>query len=655
MGICRLGGTAMATRRDLRAISRRYLARVAVVLSVTGLLFMVEAHVAPAATHGLVVAPADSTDPEELAAWLDPLIEQKMAEGHIPGAVFVLVRDGEVAYARGYGVSDMAEQTPVDVEGSLWRVMSLSKPVTAVAAMQLAERGQLDLGTDVEVYLRSVDLPEAFGQPITTHQLLTHSAGLDWDLDDIGTEAAEQQDLTGNARYLAGNPPARVFPPGQHILYSNAAFDIAGQVVEDISGEPFAGYVERAIFQPLGMARSSFGQPPPAGDGLVTGYEFDGAVHQPVPLPLYQDPPSRAMTATAPDMARFVQAMLGDGSPILRPESLQALLDTQFTYKDGTPGMAYGWNEMGWPAARVLWKDGAAAGALSRIVLVPEHELGFFLAYNLDDGMGLANAVTEEFLERVFPYEAELPAPAPGARERARELAGVYRPLGYSHHTVVKGLRLMWPDFPRVSVLEDGRLRVQFASDSSTAQELVEVEPLHYRTSDGRIAYGFWRDAQGRPAGFAAGAYVAEKVAWYDTSRAHQLMVVAFMVVFFLGAMAGLIASIRRPPASRLGRWPVWLLTLTAALNFAVLAILLVVLGVADLNLAFGMPAWLAAVAAVPLLTSASAVVLAVLGLLNWRRRTLAGRGLALYGVVTLAALAFVPWLDYWNLLGFRW
>jgi CubicO group peptidase (beta-lactamase class C family) len=607
-----------------------------------------------AANYGLTIAPADATDPEELAAWLDPLVEQKMAEGHIPGAVFLLVKDGAVAYARGYGVADMAEQTPVDVEGSLWRVMSLSKPVTAVAAMQLAEQGRLELDTDIETYLRSIDLPEAFGQPITMHQLLTHSAGLDWDLDDIGTEAAEPPDLAGNAQFLAGNPPARIFPPGQHILYSNGAFDIAGQMVEDISGEPFAGYVERAIFQPLGMARSSFRQPPPVADGLVTGYEFDGAAHQPVPLPLYQDPPSRAMTATAPDMARFIRAMLGDGGPILRPESLQALLDTQFTYKDGTPGMAYGWDDMAWPAARVLWKDGAAAGALSRIVLVPEHELGFFLAYNLDDGMGLANAVTEEFLERAFPYEVQLPAPAPGAEERARELAGVYRPLGYSHHTIVKGLRLMWPDFPRVLALDDGRLEVRFSPDPSAAHELVEVEPLHYRTSDGRVQYVFRRNAQGQPAGFAAGAYVAEKVAWYDTSRAHQLMVVAFMAVFFLGAVAGLIASIRRPPASRLGQWSVWLLTLTAALNCAVLAILLVVLGVADLNLAFGMPAWLAAVAAVPLLTSALAVVLAVLGLLNWRLRTLAGRGLVLYGLVTLAALAFVPWLDYWNLLGFR-
>ncbi len=609
------------------------------------------------AVSGTEVQPAAQTDPVEpsaLAAWLDPLVEQKMQEAHIPGAVLLVVADGEVTYARGYGLTNLEQQTPVDVEGSLWRVMSLSKSVTAVAVMQLAEQGRLDLHADANSYLRSFQLSEAFGAPMTAHHLLTHSAGLDWDLDDIGTLAATPEGLTGNAQFLNAHPPARIFPPGQHTLYTNAAYNIAGQLVEDVSGLPFAEYVAQNIFQPLGMARSSFVQPPPQAVGLVTGYTFDGENHWPLDLPLYQDPPSRAMTATAPDMARFIRALLDDGSPILQPRSLQTLLDTQFTYAPGLHGLAYGWNEMPWPGTRVLWKDGADSGALSRILLAPDRDLGIFLAYNLDDGFGLAGAVTDELLQRVFPYEAQLPTPASGAGERAAALTGAYRLISYSHHTIAKGLRLMWPDYPRVSTLGDGRLSVQFSPDGA-GQELVEVEPLHYRTTDGRIDFIFQQDAQGRPVGFASGAYVTEKVAWYDTSRAHQMLLVFFLIAFLAATIAGIILSIRRPATGRLGRWSVRLLILTAALNAAFLVILAVVLGVSDVDFSLGLPAWLAVVSAGPILTGLLAVALAALWSVHWRRQTIPRRALALYAAFVLTALAFIPWLNYWNLVGFRW
>ena len=605
-------------------------------------------------------AAAGPIDPAELAVWLEPLIGQQMAEAHIPGAVFLLVQDGQVAYARGYGLADLEQQTPVEVERSLWRVMSLSKSVTAAAVMQLAEKGQIDLHADANAYLRSYQLPEAFGQPITADQLLTHSAGLDWDLDDIGAEAATPADLIGNAPFLNQHPPRRAFPPGQHYLYSNAAFDLAGQMVEDVSGIPFAEYTDRYIFQPLGMAHSSFLQPPPQADGLVAGYEFDGQSHQPVELPFWQDPPSRSLTSTAADMARFIQAMLGDGAPILQAESLRALLETHFTYRDGQPGLAYGWHDISWPNIDAVAKDGGAPGALSRIFLAPDHDLGFFLAYNLDDDFGMADAIQREMLERTFPYQADLPPTAAGAAERGQALAGVYRQTTYSRLTIAKLLRLPWPDYPRVSALEDGRLMVQFAPDTETTHELLEMAPRHYRKSDGEFDYVFLQDAQGQPAGLAVGDWATEKVAWYDTGRAHMLMLVAF-VAFFLGsAVAGLIIGLRRPPAHRLARRGLWLLTAIAALNFVFLVtffLLLqsVVLGISNIDFAIGMPVWLAALFVLPLLTIALTVVLLALGLAGWRRRAFSGRGLALLGSFTLAALLFIPWLNYWNLLGFNW
>jgi len=637
---------------------KRHILRLLLIVFVVALQLAASGRLAFAGHWSLpTAAQTGPSDPAELAAWLDPLIEQQMQEAHIPGAVFVLVEGGQVVYAKGYGLADLARQTPVDVENSLWRVMSLSKPVTAVAVMQLAEQGKLDLHADANTYLRSYRLPAAFGQPVTANDLLTHSAGLDFDLDDIGTEAAEPAGLVGNAQFLNDHPPARIFPPGQHFLYSNAAFDIAGQMVEDVSGVPFADYVEQQIFAPLGMARSSFVQPPQP-DGLVTGYEFDGKSRQPVPLPLWQDPPSRAMAATAPDMARFVAALLGDGSPILQPQSVETLLDTHFTYRDGTAGIAYGWHDVQWPGVDAVSKDGAAAGALSRILLLPDQDVGFFLAYNLDDNFDLADAAMEEFLDRRFPFDPQLPTPQPGAAERGQALAGVYRRTNYPHHTPAKLLRLSRPGYPRIAVQPDGRLLVQFAPE--TVHELIEVAPLHYRTDDGKLDYVFWQDAQGRPAGFAAGDFVTEKVAPYDTSAAHMLMLIAFAGVFLASAVAGLAISLRRPPANSLARRALWLLTIIAALNGVFLVAFFAILqwvasGASTIAFNLGMPAGLAALVAVPLLTIALTVVLLALLLAGWRSRTFSRRGLALFGSFTLAALLFIPWLNYWNLLGFHW
>lgn len=657
MGVYIVGEYCRGGKEDLCMLYQAAV-RALLVVVVAGLQLLAPGLLSAEDHRALPSAQAGPIGMAELATRLDPLIEQTMQEAHIPGAVLLLIENGEVIYTKGYGLADLAQQTPVDVETSLWRVMSLSKPVTAAAVMHLVEQGKLDLHADANTYLRSYRLPAAFGLPITTDQLLTHSAGLDWDLDDIGTEAATPDGLVGNAQFLNDHPPARVFPPGQHYLYSNAAFDIAGQLVEDVSGIPFADYVERYIFQPLGMARSSFVQPPPKPAGLVTGYEFDGASHQPVPLPLWQDPPSRSLTATASDMARFMLALLSDGSPILRADSLETLFDTHFTYRNGTAGIAYGWHDVNWPGVAAVSKDGGATGALSRILLLPDQDTGFFLAYNLDDGFGLANAVMEEFLERSFPFEPQLPAPAPGAAERGQALAGVYRLTTYSHHTLAKLLRLPWPDYPRVSVQEDGRLQVMFAPEAETTHELIEVAPLHYRTDDGKLDYVFWQDAQGRPAGFAVGDFVTEKVAGYDTGRAHMTMLIGFVVVFLAGAAVGLVVGLRRSPVNPLARHSLWLLTVIAALNFVFLVaffliLQLVVAGAGNFAFNLGMPVGFAALLTVPLLTSVLAVVLLALWLAGWHRRVFSRKGLALGSLFIAVCLLFIPWLNYWNMLGF--
>ncbi len=610
----------------------------------------------------VIAAPAmdGPVDAAELASWVDPLIEQQMAEAQIPGAVLVVVKDGKVLYTRGYGQADVVANRPVDAENSVWRLMSVSKVVTALAVLQLAEQGKIDLNTDVNQYLKRFRLPATFPQPVTADRLLTHTAGLDWDVDNVGTAVTTSDKLLGLSSFLAKQPPARIFPPGQRYLYSNGAYDLLGALVEDVSGLPFAGYVQQQVFGPLGMKASSFAQPPATTD-LVTGYVVAGMGPRAVPLPLWQNPPSRSLTASASDMGRLLIALLGDGQPVLKPATLANMLTSHFAYQSDRHGWAYGLDKFSWAGTDWFFKDGSADGAFSRIVLVPGQRMGFFIAYNVNDGSALAGAIMQQFLKRYYPIQSQTPAAAAGAGDRGRALEGVYRPFTYSHHTLAKLLRLNWPDYPRVSVRPDGHLAVAFGPAAEAVADLVEVAPLHYRSSDGQLDYVFMQDGAGNVTGFNVEDFVEERVPWYDTQRAHRLALGGFLLVFLGGALvwpAVLVARRRqgRPvTVSRLARRAAWLLTVTAAMILLLMAALLMLLKSAGGSYAFGMPPVTAAVVVGLQVTSLLTLGLVAAFLLLWRRRALAARGLVLYGLFTLVALAFIPWLNYWNLLGIKW
>jgi CubicO group peptidase (beta-lactamase class C family) len=119
------------------------------------------------------------SSPEEMEAFLDVFFEAKLAELHIPGAAIVVVQDGKVFLAKGYGFADLAHQTPVDPTKTAFRAGSVSKLFTWTAVMQVAERGLLDLDTDVNRYLTDFQVPDTYPQPVTLAHLLTHTGGFE--------------------------------------------------------------------------------------------------------------------------------------------------------------------------------------------------------------------------------------------------------------------------------------------------------------------------------------------------------------------------------------------------------------------------------------------------------------------------------------------
>lgn len=443
-------------------------------------------------------------DPEALAALLDPVFAEGMAEEHIPGAVFILVQGDRVVFEKRYGVADLASRRPVHAATTLFPIASISKVFTATAVMQLADRGAIDLHTDVNRYLKSVQVPATRPQPITAAHLLTHSSGLD---EIPGRRIKEERERIPLGRFLSDRL-IRVHAPGEITAYSTYDIALAGVLVEDVSGFPFEQYLAHNIWQPLGMDRTFITTPAALSGELATAYEIDGGKAAAVPYEIYQTPPASSIVSTAADMARFLIAHLqkgGSGETRILSEATAKLMHEQHaTMHPRVPGWSYGFQLGDTNGRRLLEHGGDIGGFSSLLVLLPDEGVGFFVASHLE-GANLWYAVRERILDHYFPETRPVQVPVARAEEAdsLRRFAGTYRAHIFCHSCPDGGPNVQ--DF-EVSSNDDGTLTVW---DDRWAQ----VEPLYFRSLDGSRRIGFKEDAKGRILGLTAGSWrVLERI-----------------------------------------------------------------------------------------------------------------------------------------------
>jgi CubicO group peptidase (beta-lactamase class C family) len=195
-------------------------------------------------------------------------IRERMRDFGAPGLSVAVIEGGRLAWAQGYGVAESRSRRPMTVE-TLFQAASISKPLTALAALALVQSGKLNLDQDVNQYLKSWKVPEnEFTQThkVTLRLLLSHTAGVaDIDFPDIGPK----DPLPTLVQILSGTPPAKNKPitigavPGSQHRYSRGGYDITQQLLMDVAAEPFEDFMQTVVLDPLGMTHSSFRQPLP--------------------------------------------------------------------------------------------------------------------------------------------------------------------------------------------------------------------------------------------------------------------------------------------------------------------------------------------------------------------------------------------------------
>ncbi|MGH8042418.1 MAG: serine hydrolase domain-containing protein [Rudaea sp.] len=445
-------------------------------------------------------APALSA--EDTKAFFDSLVPYAMQRGDIAGGVIVLVKDGQLLFAQGYGYADLASGKPVVADQTLFRPGSVSKTFTWTAVMQLVGAGKIDLDTDVNRYL-DFKIPDKFGKPITMRNLMTHTAGFE---DTLGEEfLGDVKQLFPIGDYVKRHIPARIFAPGEIVAYSNYGATLAGYIVERVSGEPFDQYIENHIYKPLGMDHSTFAQPlPPAlAANISVGYH-SASNKKIIPFEAIEVGPAGSMSTTGTDMAKFMLAQLDNGqyngATLLSPAMIAEMHSPQSHMAPGLNGFDLGFYQENRNGLSIIGHAGDTNAFHSDLHLLLDKHVGLFMSFNSAGKAGevgkLRTVLFRHFLDRYFPYTPPQEKTVADPKPDAARVAGWY--LG--SRRIESGLRLLYAlTQTNVTADADGTITIAALTDlSGTPRTWREVGPLTYREVGGQTHTKFVTDKDGQ-------------------------------------------------------------------------------------------------------------------------------------------------------------
>lgn len=377
-------------------------------------------------------ASAHSLTKDDAEAFLDGLIPTTLQRGDVAGAIILVVKDGAVLLAKGYGFSGVAARKPVDPEHTLFRPGSVSKLFVWTAVMQQLEQGKLDLDADVNTYL-DFKIPSFDGKPITLRNIMTHTPG--FDEDQRALIVTDPKDLHPLGETLKRWIPPLVTAPGSTPAYSNYGCSLAAYIVQRVSGELWDDYVERHIFDPLGMKYATFHQPVPEKLLPYLAKVYKLASGEPQPFEIVTLAPAGSLSVSGGDMGRFMIAHLQKGAA----DSNRILQEATAVKMHGTPNdmiaplhrMLLGFYESDINGHRVLAHAGDMQNSHAELNLFVDDGVGLYICTNSlgkeGAGASIRSVLFKEFSDRYFPGPwPEGNVDAEKAKADARVVAGRY-------------------------------------------------------------------------------------------------------------------------------------------------------------------------------------------------------------------------------------
>ncbi|MBI9045306.1 MAG: beta-lactamase family protein [Anaerolineaceae bacterium] len=280
-----------------------------------------------------------------------------MNENALSGLAAGVVHDGELVYAKGFGLAHGSEKRPVTADTG-FRIASISKTFTAIAIMQLWEQNKLDLDEPVNNYLKAFQVihPDPNAPLVTFRHMLTHTSGIGElrNNEDLLKALILNKDM-GEVKIGEPIPTLKDFfngvltpdvYPEQKWAYANHAYAALGQLIEDISGEPFAEYMIRHVFEPLGMTKTDFLLSERVIESLSQGYISKKGGLKAVEFTEFPDLAAGSVISSVNEMGLYMQALLNGGSngqgSVIKPETLEMMMTPHYQADPALAAMGLG-------------------------------------------------------------------------------------------------------------------------------------------------------------------------------------------------------------------------------------------------------------------------------------------------------------------------
>ena len=307
-----------------------------------------------------------------------------MATTHVPGIAVSVVEDGKMEWASGFGFADVENNSPA-TEHTLFRLASISKSLTATGAMELVERGQLDLDAPVQKYCPAFPQKSA---PITTKEVMGHLAGIrhyksgSQDDPELGNTKHFDNPIQAGLDFFKNDP--LLSDPGKQFHYSTQGYTVVGCVIEGVSKSKYTDFMRQNVFVPAGMEhtvvddrfaiipyRTRFYQKTDAG--TVENADFLDATYK---------IPGGGWLSSAEDMARFEIAILSD--KLIKP-STRELMWTPLKPLDGSKdGYGLGWGNDDETGIPTVGHTGGQQGTSTAFIIAPKQRAGVVVLANME-------------------------------------------------------------------------------------------------------------------------------------------------------------------------------------------------------------------------------------------------------------------------------
>ena len=326
--------------------------------------------------------PEESDFNAALEEVLDPFFSIYIEKVGITGFSVGVVKDNKIVYAKGFGVRDFETQEPVTAY-SLFHMASISKPFVSTAIMQLVEQGKIDLDEPLVTYLTYFKLDDDRYKEITIRQMLSHVSGMPramdyhWDQPEYDEEALERY-----VRSLADEK--LIFTPGDEFSYSNVAYEVLGDVIAKVSGQPFEDYEKENILVPLGMHQSTFLKKEVPPELETTPHLDEGVVSEIYPYNRAHAP-SSTLHSNVLEMSNWAIANMNRGTfndmKILSESTYDLLWTPHEQVKTGV-SIGLGWflktsGEGDW-----VFHDGGDVGFRTSFTMLPEESIAVTILAN---------------------------------------------------------------------------------------------------------------------------------------------------------------------------------------------------------------------------------------------------------------------------------